>query len=319
MGGHTPQTPYGGSTPQTPEHLQGNSVSLAPPCVQDQERTHGGPPTQWTSLTAGAGHGGRFWQALAASCGRGLCPFTLSAKSKDASGFSPPAGVQERACQKSGHTLALLPCLFLGRAALFLAPSYLRRLRRKRSNQMQNPHTPKPVYFGGSRSLQSPSPAVNQVVMAVCQSGASIHVGCCVGADALIISSALLGYKSNLIVFAISDPQGQGSFPLSSSLPQAAAGLGVSVHWQAGGPIQVPLSARLIKRSMAAAAGCGAAVFFSPGSGSLAVAARLVSSMPVFAFGDQPAPIPGQAGQWVPSRYLYFTCWQWSSAQQSLF
>lgn len=190
----------------------------------------------------------------------------------------------------------------------------------QRSKMNPHPHS-QSVYFGGSRSVQAPSPIISQVVGSVLAAGHAIHVGCCVGADALVISSALCWRgQSSLFVFAISSASGAGSCSLSSSLPKAAAGMGASVTWQAGAPAHAPLAARLASRSLAAAKGCQAAVFFSPGSGSLSVAARLVSSMPIFAFCDPaPAQLPGCAGVWVPSSFHGFNCWQWSSAQQSLF
>lgn len=173
-------------------------------------------------------------------------------------------------------------------------------------------------YLGGSRHLESPSPAVAQVVQSIAQAGGSVHVGCCVGADALVIASALLCLPpSSLFVFAISSASGQGGFSLSSSMPSIAASSGASVQWLAGGALHLPLSARLISRSIAAARGCSAGVFFSPGSGSLAVMAQLVSKMPLYSFGEIPAPIPGAAGQWLKSWFLSIPCWQFKPSQLS--
>ena len=176
------------------------------------------------------------------------------------------------------------------------------------------------IYFGGSRHLQAPSPLVASVVQSVLAAGHSVHVGCCVGADALVIQSALVCFvRSSLVVFAVSHPSGKGAFSLSSSMPGFAQKAGAVVHWQAGGSLSVPLRGRLISRSLAALAGCSAAVFFSPGSGSLAVASHAVSqSIPVFAFQEQaPAPVPGCAGQWVQSSFQGLPCWSWQSAQLS--
>ncbi len=181
------------------------------------------------------------------------------------------------------------------------------------------PH-PMAVYFGGSRSLTH-SAQVAQVVGAVVASGQSVHVGCSVGADALVISSAIRS-PSFLHVFSAFAPSGAGSCSLSAvQLVRQAAAAGALVSWLAGGPLYLPLAARLIRRSIAGLRGCSAAVFFRPGPGSLAVAARaLAASLPVFAFSiSAPAPVPGCAGQWVASSFMGFACWSWRPAQLSLF
>jgi len=173
------------------------------------------------------------------------------------------------------------------------------------------------IYFGGSRSL-SHSSIINQVVHAVLQHGHTVHVGDCIGADALVTTSALVD-PSSLIVFAISNKNGTGSLSLSSSLPQVAAERGALVHWLAGGTLDVPPAGRLINRSLAAAAGCAAAVFFSPGRGSLAVASHLFSKMPVYAFAEFPPFAPrGCVGHWQDDFLCVgaaFQCWSWKSAQ----
>lgn len=162
------------------------------------------------------------------------------------------------------------------------------------------------VYFGGSRSLVR-STIIPQVVQAVIESGQSVHVGCQFGADQQVIQSSR---SSSLVVFAVAGQAG--------SLPhvQAAFRAGAQVHFQAGGS-SAPIKARYLLRSLAGARGCSAAVFFSPGAGSLAVASRLVLSMPVFAFGEQPAPIPQAGGRWVRSCFWSFPCWQWQVEQLS--
>lgn len=187
------------------------------------------------------------------------------------------------------------------------------------------------VYFGGSRSLAS-SPLLAQVVAAVLASGESVHVGCSAGADAQVIACAHRSASFQQVrVFAafgapVPSPALVGLlFPGSCSVSavrvvQAWAQAGGSVSWLAGGSLSVPLAARLIRRSLAALAGCSVAVFFTPGSGSLAVAAHAVAAgVPVFAFGSMPAAIPGAAGSWVPSSFRGFACWQFQPAQQALF
>lgn len=170
-----------------------------------------------------------------------------------------------------------------------------------------------PIYFGGSRHLAPHLVSLNQVIQATHE---IIHVGCCMGADQQVIQRAL---PSSLVVFAAFAQGGAGAW--SGSAVQAvkqAAQAGAVVHWLAGGPLSLPLPVRLIRRSVAALVGCSSAVFFCPGPGSLAVAARAVHSMPVFAFAPS-APIPGQVGRWVPSQFGGFSCWVWSSAQAALF
>ena len=178
-----------------------------------------------------------------------------------------------------------------------------------------------PVYFGGSRSL-SPSPLLAQVVAAVLASGESVHVGCSAGADAQVIQCAHRSASFQQVrVFAAFSASGAGSCSVSAvPVVQSWAQAGGSVSWLAGGSLSVPLAARLIRRSLAALAGCSVAVFFTPGSGSLAVASHAVAAgIPVFAFGSMPATIPGAAGSWVPSSFRGFACWQFQPAQQALF
>jgi hypothetical protein len=168
------------------------------------------------------------------------------------------------------------------------------------------------VYFGGSRSLPAGSPVsvvLKQVVSAVVASSQVVHVGCQQGADQQVVSACP---ASSLVVFAVSGAWGA---PLHV---HAAAVAGAKVIYSAGGSV-APMPARFLLRSLAAALGCSAAVFFSPGSGSLAVASRLVGQMPVFAFGSCPAGIPRQAGTWVSSSFMGFSCWQWQVAQSSMF
>lgn len=177
------------------------------------------------------------------------------------------------------------------------------------------------IYFGGSRSL-SPSPVLSQVVGAVLASGASVRVGCSAGADQQVISCAIRSRSfSQVSVFAAFGAGGQGSW--SGSAVKVVQGFchgGGSVSWLAGGPLSVPLSARLILRSVAGLRGCSAAVFFSPGAGSLAVAAHAVAAgIPVYAFGSMPAAPRGCAGAWVASQFFGFSCWLWQSAQPALF
>lgn len=173
------------------------------------------------------------------------------------------------------------------------------------------------IYFGGSRNLNSKLSIVGLVVQTVQASGQVVHVGCCIGADQAVIEAAV---PSSLVVFAAFAQGGQGAWSGSAKQVVRQAGqAGAVVRYLAGGPVEIPLEARLIKRSKAALVGCSAAVFFEPGQGSLAVAAHAIQSMPVFAFGAQPQRIPGQAGQWAAVKLVGFECWKWQRAQAALF
>lgn len=178
------------------------------------------------------------------------------------------------------------------------------------------------VYFGGSRSLPR-SAVLAQVVSTVLASGQSVHVGCSAGADQQVIQQALRSLSfSQVQVFAAFAQSGAGACGISAVqvVNQWAHYLG-QVQWLAGGPLSVPLAARLIMRSVAAFQGCSYAVFFEPGSGSLAVAARAIAAgLSVFAFSQsKPAPLSSCAGQWSQSSFAGVTCWQWRTAQLSLF
>jgi len=102
---------------------------------------------------------------------------------------------------------------------------------------------------------------------------------------------------------------------------QWAETAGAQITLAAGGQ-SAPIHARYLLRSIRAFQGCAAAVFFSPGAGSLAVAREATrAGLPVFAFqSTQPAPVPSCAGHWSPSSFAGFSCWQWvAPAQLSLF
>jgi len=180
------------------------------------------------------------------------------------------------------------------------------------------------VHLGGSRSLPS-CPLVGQVVRAVLASGQAVHVGCAVGADQQVVQSALAaGGHSFLFVFAAFSASWVGAWSGSAvAAVMAAARAGASVSWLAGGGLQLPLVARLIRRSQAALAGCSASVFFlaSPSSsGSLAVAGHAVAAgQPVFAFCPfVPSAPRGCAGHWVAASFFGFSCWQWQPAASQL-
>lgn len=180
------------------------------------------------------------------------------------------------------------------------------------------------VYIGGTRSIHYPSVLpVAPLVRAVFRSGCGIHVGCQTGIDQSVVFYGLL-CPSSLFVFAVAPTLAEAPAQV-----ERAFHAGASVTLAAGGDPSIPLKARYLLRSKAAFAGCGQAVFFQPGPGSLAVARECVKSkIPVFAFATfEPARIPRTAGSWQPIHpYSYYApfqsqhvqCWQWSSGQASL-
>ena len=98
------------------------------------------------------------------------------------------------------------------------------------------------VYFGGNRKLHTPSQAIAQAVSVTIQAGQSIHVGCCIGADQAVITSAVVLAPSFLIVFAIFNGLGQGACELSAiSAVSAALSQGAQVNYMAGGALDLPL------------------------------------------------------------------------------
>jgi len=182
------------------------------------------------------------------------------------------------------------------------------------------------VAFGGSRSLPASfSPLVASVVSAVLASGASVRVGCAVGADALVLSSAVAaGPASSVSVFSFFGPGGSGAWSGSAvSAVLAAAAAGASVSWWAGGSPSsgVPFRARLAVRSRVCVSGSFAAAFFlsspsSPGSLGAAAAAVRAGSPFVVAFccgfSGPPVPLAGvPAGSWVLGSFFGFSAWFW--------
>ena len=143
------------------------------------------------------------------------------------------------------------------------------------------------VLVGGGRSVAPGSPAwvaCQNFVQELLYSPSChfIHVGCATGAD----QAAILAFGGGSVqcrVFAAFAQSGAGSFPGSAvATVQNFHEFGEPVHWLAGGGLSVPLVARLMSSSIAALRGCSAAVFFSPGIGSLKVArAALRQGIPV--------------------------------------
>jgi hypothetical protein len=170
------------------------------------------------------------------------------------------------------------------------------------------------VLVGGSRALVAGSPA-----WVACQSFSqacthAVHVGCATGADqAAVLALGFDPHPYSSHVFAAFAPSGAGAFGGSAvSTVQRFASLGGSVSWLAGGSLSVPLVARLMARSVAALAGCSAAVFFAPGVGSLKVARHaLRAGIPVLVscVGLSSAPVlavPSVLVSWLGQSFWLF-------------
>ncbi len=178
-------------------------------------------------------------------------------------------------------------------------------------------HSLTPVYLGGSRNLEPDHPVysvLRSVTRAVIQSGVSIHVGCQSGADQGVIWAGLFS-PSSLVVFAVAH-----TLATTPATVERAFHAGASLTLSAGNPEQkeIPFKARFLLRSKAAFKGCSQAIFFQPGSGSLAVARECVKShIPVFCFSmGEPAPIPSTAGQWQPvEMHSYYSAFQTQHVQ----
>ena len=177
-----------------------------------------------------------------------------------------------------------------------------------------SPSVPPVWAFGGSRSLSpSASALASSVALAVLRSGAGVAVGCCVGADSVVLSAAVsAGLASRLSVFSAFGPLGSGAPAGACSLSavaavRAAVAAGASLRSWAGGGPSVPLSVRLAARTRAvgSAASAGAVVFLSASSrGSLSLARSVAArGLPVVAFPASPGvslPPLSPCGRWLP-------------------
>lgn len=181
------------------------------------------------------------------------------------------------------------------------------------------------VAFTGSRSLPTSAlKTVSGVVGDLVASGNSLSVGCAVGADAAVVSSALaLGGAGRLSIFAVGGSCGSGFAGPHSAVEgvRAAETAGASMQWWAGGAATVRLRSRLVGRSLACMGSASSVVgfvsafpsrpwsgdgpWFSCGSGSwssLASVAVRGGSIVVFPFGEAastPLPALPVAGVWV--------------------
>jgi hypothetical protein len=164
------------------------------------------------------------------------------------------------------------------------------------------------VAVAGSRSLPpGGAPLVAGVARLLVAAGASLVVGCAVGADAAVVSAVP---PSALQVLAAFGPGRAGAWAGSAvSAVRAFAASGGSVSWWAGGGPAVPLRARLAARTRAVVveASAGLVVFFaSPASRGSVLAAQLAVArgLPVVAFplGFAPVQLPAlSVGSWAPA------------------
>ena len=192
------------------------------------------------------------------------------------------------------------------------------------------------IALAGSRSLAGPAAAalVAGAISRLAGAGVSSwSVGCSVGADQLALSALVsAGLAPAVNVYAVGSSSGAGFWSGSAlATVRAAAAAGASISWLAGGPLPVPLRARLARRSAACAlAAAGLLIWFaSPASRGSLVAARAAAAgdRPVWAIacGFPPALLPAlaAAGAWLPALASgpLAGAWLWSpgAAQPPLF
>lgn len=187
------------------------------------------------------------------------------------------------------------------------------------------------VAVAGSRVLPAYGSAlVVRVVADLAAGGASFVVGCCSGADAALLSAVPGSVPPSLVrCFAAFGPGGIGAGQFSAVAQVLAfARSGGAVQWWAGGPVSVPLRARLADRTRAviASANTGLVVFFSsPNSRGSFLACRcaVLRGLPVVAFplwfSDFNLPLLG-AGSWVTAGGgVWSSAYRWVSAEGNIF
>ena len=187
------------------------------------------------------------------------------------------------------------------------------------------------VAVAGSRALSGAGLAlVGPVCRSVVASGRSLVVGCATGADAAVLSAGLPVSAVRCFAAFGSGPCYAGAWR-GSATPAVGryAASGGRVVWLAGGPVSVPLRARLASRTSAvvSAASAGCVVFFgSPVSRGSALAGRLAvgRGLPVFGFplGFSGGFLPSLgSGFWLPFNGSgpWVSAWVWQSSQLGFF
>ena len=177
------------------------------------------------------------------------------------------------------------------------------------------------VAMAGTRHLDfAGAVLVSGVVANLIGTGASLVVGCAVGADAAVLSALSRDVRGRVTAFAAfgpvspswAAPQGRYTAPGAcsvSAVSTVAAHLlsGGPVVWWAGGGPQVPVKARLSRRTrlVADSATAGAVLIFGPGRsiGTLHAGRCAVDrGLPVLAFdlgSSRTGPPPLGPGAWV--------------------
>lgn len=167
------------------------------------------------------------------------------------------------------------------------------------------------VGFCGSRGLSSGG-LVGSVVRSAVARGSSLVVGCCVGADASVVSAAVRSGGAPLLrVFASFGSSGSGALPVSAVGPVGSAVVsGARVSWWSGG--RGSARSRLRGRSLALvrflSRSGGSLVCFLGSRSSrgslLAVRAAVSLGVPVFVFVCGPFSVPPLvgSGSWFVSR-----------------
>jgi hypothetical protein len=189
----------------------------------------------------------------------------------------------------------------------------------------------------GARSLNAAQLATVQDITRQAARVGSVYTGCATGADAAALAAANI----HAHCFAVGASNGAG-FPGRGLPPHiiAAVKWENKITWLAGGPLSVPLVARLARRSLAmvrALALAGGALvafpasprpprYFGPGpfpscgSGTwatVAAAARL--SVPVFVVWPvAPSAVLPTAGAWVQATLFGVACWAFVPAARKM-
>ena len=193
----------------------------------------------------------------------------------------------------------------------------------------------------GARSLNATQLSTVQEIAQQAAHAGSVYTGCALGADAAAVAGARAA-SSALRIFAVGAPDGTG-FPrgyVPRHVETLGAQPGVCVSWLAGGPLSVPLVARLARRSLAmlravAVAGgalvafpaasappraFGSGPFPSCGSGTWStIAAAVLLNLPVFVvFPSVPLAAQAVGGYWSASSLFGCAGW-WYVPAQGLF
>lgn len=202
--------------------------------------------------------------------------------------------------------------------------------------------TPAPLGISGARTLQPETSAIVQDMAArAARGGAFIVTGCAAGADAAAVAGTLAA-GGVLLMYAVGTRTGAG-FPrgfVPHHLKGIETQIGVVLRWSAGGPLTLPLRARLALRSLAVVQYLkdhggtlaafpatpqpprpfGSGPFPSCGSGTWStVAAAVLKGVPVFVTSPaRPSPNLPLAGWWTPTLLYNVAGWSFIPAAAPL-